>query len=30
MAFGRDPAGPRLRVRHRAMIVDTILRFMAR
>jgi AcrR family transcriptional regulator len=29
-AFGRDPAGPRSRARHRAMIVDAVLRFMAR
>ncbi|HEV3424051.1 MAG TPA: TetR family transcriptional regulator [Paraburkholderia sp.] len=27
-AFGRDPSHPRLRVRHRAMIVDAILRFL--
>jgi AcrR family transcriptional regulator len=30
MAFGRDPAGPRSRARHRAMIVDAVLRFVAR
>ncbi|WP_082508183.1 TetR family transcriptional regulator [Burkholderia sp. Leaf177] len=29
MAFGRDPAGPRSRSRHRAMIVDAVLRFVA-
>jgi AcrR family transcriptional regulator len=30
VAFGRDPAGPRSRARHRAMIVDAVLRFVAR
>jgi AcrR family transcriptional regulator len=29
MAFGRDPAGPRSRARHRTMIVDAVLRFIA-
>ncbi|WP_323122663.1 TetR family transcriptional regulator [Burkholderia alba] len=29
-AFGRDPSAPRLRVRHRATIVDAVLRFVAR
>ena len=29
-AFGRDPSHPRLRARHRAMIVDAILRFVKR
>lgn len=28
VAFGRDPSGVRSRARHRAMIVDTVLRFM--
>jgi len=27
-AFGRDPSHPRLRARHRALIVDAILRFL--
>ncbi len=27
-AFGRDPSHPRLRARHRAMIVDAVLRFV--
>ena len=27
-AFGRDPSHPRLRARHRAMIVDAVLRFL--
>lgn len=27
-AFGRDPSHPRLRTRHRAMIVDAVLRFL--
>src|SRR6201996_3274769 len=27
-AFGRDPSHPRLRTRHRAMIVDAVLRFV--
>ncbi len=27
-AFGRDPSAPRLRVRHRAMIVDSVLRYI--
>ncbi len=27
-AFGRDPSHPRLRARHRDMIVDTVLRFV--
>ncbi|HZZ09351.1 MAG TPA: TetR/AcrR family transcriptional regulator [Paraburkholderia sp.] len=27
-AFGRDPSQPRLRARHRAMIVDAVLRFV--
>jgi AcrR family transcriptional regulator len=30
VAFGRDPSGVRSRARHRAMIVDTVLRFMHR
>ena len=30
VAFGRDPSGGRSRARHRAMIVDTVLRFMQR
>lgn len=29
-AFGRDPSSPRLRARHRAMITDTVLRYVAR
>ncbi len=29
-AFGRDPSHPRLRVRHREMIVDTILRYVSK
>jgi AcrR family transcriptional regulator len=29
-AFGRDPSHPRLRARHRAMIVDAVLRFVKR
>ena len=28
-AFGRDPSGPRSRARHRAMIIDAVLRFTA-
>jgi AcrR family transcriptional regulator len=27
-AFGRDPSHPRLRVRHREMVVDAVLRFL--
>jgi AcrR family transcriptional regulator len=27
-AFGRDPSHPRLRARHRAMIVDAVMRFL--
>ena len=27
-AFGRDPSHPRLRTRHRAMIVDAVMRFL--
>jgi AcrR family transcriptional regulator len=27
-AFGRDPSHPRLRTRHRAMVVDAVLRFV--
>jgi hypothetical protein len=27
-AFGRDPSHPRLRTRHRAMIVDAVSRFL--
>ncbi len=29
-AFGRDPSHPRLRTRHRAMVVDAVLRFVHR
>jgi AcrR family transcriptional regulator len=29
-AFGRDPSHPRLRVRHREMVVDAVLRFARR
>ncbi|CAG4902864.1 TetR/AcrR family transcriptional regulator [Paraburkholderia gardini] len=29
-AFGRDPSHPRLRARHRAMVVDAVLRFVKR
>ncbi|WP_197419624.1 TetR family transcriptional regulator [Burkholderia sp. TSV86] len=29
-AFGRDPSSPRQRSRHRAMIADSVLRFVAR
>jgi AcrR family transcriptional regulator len=29
-AFGRDPSHPRLRARHRAMVVDAVLRFVRR
>jgi AcrR family transcriptional regulator len=29
-AFGRDPSHPRLRARHREMVVDAVLRFVAR
>jgi len=27
-AFGRDPSHPRLRARHREMVVDAVLRFV--
>jgi hypothetical protein len=29
-AFGRDCAGPRSRARHRAVIVDAVMRFVQR
>ncbi|WP_118180305.1 TetR/AcrR family transcriptional regulator [Paraburkholderia phosphatilytica] len=29
-AFGRDPSHPRLRARHRAMVVDAVMRFVLR